>query len=212
MHDGKWQEITYLTSLISSSKQQKINEVLANRTRYVTVALENIEQPHNASAVLRSSDIFGVQDVHVIEEQYHFTPQNTIAKGALKWIDIYRYSTTQQCIATLKKKGYCVVATTPHERDYTLPALPLNQKVALLFGTEVTGLSKEALAGADAFVTIPMFGFTESFNISVSTSICLYHIISQLHQSQYSWKLSDQERDELHLRWLKRILHMDRKR
>lgn len=210
MHDEKQREIAYLNSLVTENKQQKIKEVLAYRTRYITAALENIEQPHNASAVIRSCDIFGVQDMHVIEEHALFTPQNTIAKGATKWVDLYRYPTTTRCINTLKAKGYRIIATTPHERGYMLPALPLDQKIALLFGTEATGLSDEALAAADGYVTIPMFGFTESFNISVSVSLCLYHIISTLHQSSLSWQLSREEYDDLQLQWLKKVLHMMR--
>ncbi len=211
MRDAKQREITYLNSLVTENKQQKIKEVLAYRTRYVTVALENILQPHNASAVIRSCDIFGLQDVHVIEEHEPFTPQNTISKGATKWVDIYRYPTTPRCISALKAHGYRIIATTPHERGYTLSALPLNQKIALLFGTEVTGLSEQAFAAADDYVTIPMFGFTESFNISVSVSLCLYHIISTLHQSpNLSWRLAPEEKEDLQLQWLKKTLHMTR--
>lgn len=203
-------EIDYLNSLVTENKRIKIEEVLSYRTRYITVALENILQPHNASAVIRTCDIFGVQDIHVIEEFEPFTPQNAIAKGATKWVDLYRYPTTTRCITTLKAQGYRIVATTPHERGYTLSTLPLDQKIALLFGTEGTGLSDEALAAADDFVTIPMFGFTESFNISVSVSLCLYHIFSVLHQSKIAWQLSNEERQDLQLQWLKKVLHMTR--
>ncbi len=210
MDDAKEREIAYLNSLVTENKKQIIEEVLAYRTRYVTVALENILQPHNANAVIRSSDIFGVQDIHIIEEHEPFKVADTIAKGATKWVDIYRYPTTVRCINTLKAQGYRIVATTPHAHGYTLSALPLDQKIALLFGTEVTGLSDQALAAADDFVTIPMFGFTESFNISVSVSICLYHIISVLHQSNISWRLPQEEKENLQLRWLKKVLHMTR--
>lgn len=208
--DDIQREIDYLNSLVTDNKRKKIEEVLAYRTRYITIALENILQPHNASAVIRSCDIFGVQDIHVIEEYEPFIPQNTIAKGATKWVDLYRYPTTARCITALKARGYRIVATTPHERGYALPALPLDQKMVLLFGTEGTGLSDEALAAADDFVTIPMFGFTESFNISVSVSLCLYHILNVVHQSQLPWRLPLQERQDLQLQWLKKVLHMTR--
>jgi tRNA (guanosine-2'-O-)-methyltransferase len=210
MSKTKQEEIAYLNSLVTENKRNKIEQVLDYRTRYVTVALENIEQPHNASAVIRSCDIFGVQDLHVIEEEHRFTPQNSIAKGAVKWIDTYHYTSTTQCITTLKKEGYSIVATTPHSRGYSLSQLPLYQKVAFLFGTEATGLSQEALDAADEYVTIPMFGFTESFNISVSVSLCLYDIISRLHQSKIHWQLPKDERENLQLKWLKKILHMTR--
>jgi tRNA (guanosine-2'-O-)-methyltransferase len=208
MDDAKWHDVSYLRTLITENKRAKMEEVLAYRTRYVTIALEDIEQPHNASAVIRSADIFGVQDVHVIAQTRSFTPQNSIAKGALKWVDIYTYGTTAAGIAALKKDGYRIVATTPHARGYSLPQLPLDSKIALLFGTEVTGLSDQALALADAYVTIPMVGFTESLNISVSVSICLYHIVTQLHASSIIWQLPADEREALQLRWLKKLLHM----
>ncbi len=203
-------EITYLLSLISENKRDKIRAVIAYRTHYVTVVLENILQPHNASAAIRSCDIFGVQDLHVVEQEQSFTPQNAIAKGANKWIDIYRYPTTKKCIQTLKTEGYRIVATTPHKKGYILHDVPLNQKIALLFGTEVIGLSDEALSLADDFVTIPMFGFTESFNISVSVALCLYHIMWALHTSDVRWQLTEDERQKIELGWLKKILHMDR--
>ncbi len=201
-------EIKRLFELVTDNKRERFTQVLGNRTRHITVALENVLQPHNASAVIRSCDIFGVQDLHVIEAIKSFKADNAIAKGAADWIDITRYSETQACIDRLKKSGYRIVATTPHERGRSLADLPLDKKVALFFGTEVTGLSPEVLAAADDFVTIPMYGFTESFNISVSVAICLYHAITSLHASKIHWQLSPQERDELLLRWLRKTLHM----
>ncbi len=201
-------DIAYLSTLVSENKRKLIAKVLEYRTRYLTVALEDITQPHNASAVIRSCDIFGVQDMHVIESEQAFNAINTVAKGASKWIDLYRYKNTKECITTLKKNGYRIVATTPHERGYTLSELPINQKIALLFGTEITGLSDESIALADDFVTIPMFGFTESFNISVSAAICLYHLITKIHASDIAWQLTSAEKETLQREWLQRILHI----
>ncbi len=205
---GTSDDIAYLSTLVSENKRDLIKKVLAYRTRYLTVALEDITQPHNASAVIRSCDIFGVQNMHVIESEQAFNALNAVAKGASKWVDLYRYKNTKECVATLKKNGYRVVATTPHERGYTLSELPINQKIALLFGTEITGLSDESIALADDFVTIPMFGFTESFNISVSAAICLYQLITKIHASDIAWQLSSAEEETLQREWLQRILHI----
>ena len=205
---GASDDVAYLSTLVSENKRQLIARIIENRTRYLTVALENVTQPHNAGAVMRSCDIFGVQDLHVIESEQSFQAYNTVAKGAGKWISIERYATTKQCIAHLKKQGYRIVATTPHERGYTLSELPINKKTALFFGTEITGLSDELIAQADDFVTIPMFGFAESFNISVSAAICLYHLITQLHASDIKWRLTDAEKETLQREWLQRILHI----
>ncbi len=201
-------DIDYLLSLVSDNKRKIIEKVLKHRTRHIAIVLENILQPHNASAVIRSADIFGVQDLHVVENETIFRAQTTIAKGANKWVDIQRYETTKECIFQLKKDGYRIVATTPHERGYTLDDLPINQKMALLFGTETSGLSAEAIELADDYVTIPMFGFTESFNISVSAAICLHTLIMKLHASSIAWHMPEDEKRALQLEWLQRILHI----
>ena len=205
---GTSEDIAYLSTLVSENKRKLIAKALEYRTHYLTVALEDIRQPHNASAVIRSCDIFGVQDIQVIESEEAFNALNTVAKGASKWVNLYRYKNMKECVATLKKNGYRIVATTPHERGYTLSELPINQKIALLFGTEITGLSDESIALADDFVTIPMFGFTESFNISVSAAICLYHLITKIHASDIAWQLSSAEKETLQREWLQRILHI----
>lgn len=197
---------TYLLQYITEQRREKMSYVLANRTRHVSVVVEDIFQPHNANAVIRSCEIFGVQDVQVIEKKNVFSVASTIAMGASKWIDITRYKETADCITNLKKRGYRIVATTPHDTAVSLHELPLDNKMALLFGTESTGLSKEALEQADEFVTIPMYGFTESFNISVSVALCLQHIITALHQSDIAWQLTEEERIDVQLNWLRGIL------
>ena len=206
----KQNNLDYLLTLVSDNKREKIQEVIKNRTQYLTVALENISQPHNASAVDRSCDIFGIQDVHVVESKVTFQDHSGVAKGASNWLDVYRYDSITECARNLKKNGYTLVATTPHERGYSIADLPINNKIALLFGTEIKGLTNQAMELADEFVTIPMFGFTESFNISVSAAICLYQIISSLHISDINWQLTPQEAKRIQLQWVKRILHMDR--
>lgn len=205
---GTTDDIAYLESLVSENKLDVIQRALEYRTRYLTVAVENSTNPHNASAVVRSCDIFGVQDMHVIQSNEAFKALNAVAKGASKWINLYRYETTASCIEQLKKDGYRIVATTPHERGYTLSELPIQHKTALFFGTEITGISDEVVERADDFVTIPMFGFTESFNISVSVAICLYDVIMRIHASDVTWHLTLQEKETLQREWLQRILHI----
>ncbi len=205
------QELEKLSPLITDNKRIKIDHVLASRTRHVTVVLENIEQSQNANAVVRSCDIFGIQDIHFIESKYRIQSQNTVSKGASNWVDTYHYQNTTQCIDQLKAQGYTIVATTPHSRGRTLSQLPVDKKIALFFGTEITGLSDEVIQKADEFVTIPMFGFTESLNISVSVAICLYQIVNTLHQSTLPWRLTQEQRDMIALKWVKRILHIKAK-
>ena len=172
------------------------------------MVLEGIGQVHNASAVLRSCDIFGIQNIHVVERGRKFRTDNEVSKGAGKWLDISQHESIESCAAVLKNDGYTLVAATPHTRGYILSELPITKKIALMFGTEVSGLSKQALALADEFVTIPMFGFTESFNISVSTSICLYELMNEVRNSSITWQLQPKEKQEVQRVWLERVLHM----
>jgi tRNA (guanosine-2'-O-)-methyltransferase len=202
--------ISYLSNLISDNRKEKFNEVLHCRTRYISVVLEDIYQPHNASAVLRSCDIFGVQDIHIIENRNTYTVNPDIALGSAKWLSLHKYknndNNTLTCLKSLKEKGYRIVATSPYEKYPTLDELSIEQPIALVFGTELTGISDTIVKHADEFVRIPMYGFTESFNISVCAALCLHTLINKLHKSDKSWKLNDDEKDEILLQWLKKTI------
>lgn len=195
----------YLLAFVSEHKQEIFAKNLFQRTRYLTIVLENVFQPHNISAVLRSCECFGVQDVHIIENRNRYQVNPDVALGASKWLSIFRYDegeeTVIRVLERLRQIGYRLVATSPHEDDYTIEELPLDQKTALIFGTELEGLSKAALSMADAWVKIPMVGFTESLNISVSAAISLYTLTRRLRHSSYSWRLNKEEQQEVLLQW-----------
>lgn len=200
--------IEYLKNIVTEHKWQLFNQVIQSRTRYLTIVLEDIFQPHNASAVLRTCDCFGVQDVHIIENRNEYTVNPDVALGASKWLDLYKYNqeanNTLSTIKTLKEKGYRIVATTPHTNDVNLEEFDLEKgKAALFFGSELPGLSDVVMDNADEFLKIPMHGFTESFNISVSAAIILHHLTFRLRQSDINWKLDDKERDAVLLNWLR---------
>lgn len=196
--------------VISESKQEMYDHIASQRTDYLTVVLENIHQEHNASAVLRSCDCFGIQNLHVIEKNNRYKVQRDIALGAGRWVDVFNYDQgeqpTKDCLLKLKNKGYKIVATTPHERDVTIHELPINQPIALVFGTEKKGISQEVIELADEFVRIPMYGFTESFNVSVSAALALNILRERLEQSDLNWKLKDEEQTLLKIKWCKKIL------
>jgi len=196
--------------IVSESKKEMYDRIASQRTNHLTVVLENIHQEHNASAVLRSCDCFGIQNLHVIEKNNRYKVQRDIALGAGRWVDVFNYDQgeqpTRDCLLKLKDRGYKIVATTPHERDVTIHELPLDQPVALVFGTEKKGISKEVVELADEFVRIPMYGFTESFNISVSAALALNILRQRLEQSDLSWKLNDEEQTLLKIKWCKKIL------
>jgi tRNA (guanosine-2'-O-)-methyltransferase len=204
--------IKHLEEFLTENKRQRFDEVLPNRTRHVTVVVEDIYQPHNASATMRSCDLFGIQDLHVIENHHRYSLNPGVSVGASKWVTLHRWNqrgedNTMLCLDDLKSKGYRVVATTPHENDILLPDLPVDQPFALVFGTEQTGLSQRAIDLADDFVKIPMVGFTESFNISVSVALCLYDVMHRLWRSEIDWKIPPEEHDELRLTWLQKAIN-----
>ena len=204
--------IEYLSEFLTPERKELFGKVLDQRTRYLTVVLEDIFQPQNASAVLRSVDCFGLHDVHVIENRNDFTVDREVAMGASKWLNVSKYSkkenNTLEAIDQLRKHGYRIVATTPHEGDIKLEDFDLKKgKAALVFGTELTGISDVVKAEADEFLKIPMYGFTESFNISVSAAIILHHLTLRLHTDEtIDWKLSEDEKEEINLSWLRRTL------
>ncbi len=203
--------IDYLEKYVTGNKLAKFNAVLPNRTRHVTVVLEDIYQPHNASAVVRSCDLFGVQEMHVIENRHRYTLSSGVSVGASKWITLHRWNqrgedNTTRCLGEIRNRGYRIVATTPRTDGVPLPDLPVEKPLALVFGTEETGLSAKALELADEAVTIPMVGFTESFNVSVSAALCLYEVMHRLWRSEVDWKLTAIEQEELRLVWMEKVL------
>ncbi len=201
----------YLEGFITKNRSELFDRILINRTRYATVVLEDIYQSHNASAVLRSCDCFGVQDVHIIENRNLYELNTEVTMGSDKWLSLHKYNTeknnTLNTIQTLKNSGYRIVATTPHSDDVPLEDFDINAgKFALLFGTELNGLSDVAMDQADEFVRIPMHGFTESFNISVSAAIILHTLIQKLHNSALDWTLQNDEKDILKLEWMRKTI------
>jgi len=201
----------FLETVMKEERVELIEKNVNERTRYITVVLENIFQPQNASAVMRSCDCFGVQDLHVIENSNEYELNPEVVMGSSKWIDLKRYNSknenTLDAIKSLKKEGYRIVATTPHTNDVLLPDFDLSKgKSAFFFGTELTGLSDVVMEHADEFVKIPMYGFTESFNISVSASLVLNHLASALRRSNVEWQLTEEEKLDLKLEWYKRSI------
>jgi tRNA (guanosine-2'-O-)-methyltransferase len=198
--------ITYLEQFVSEKRKVRFKEVLANRTAHLTVVLENIFQSHNASAVLRSCDCFGVQHVHFIENRNTMKVNDEVAMGSSAWLNIHRHrekeNNTLACLRQLKEEGFRIVVTSPHKKSHTPANLPLDQKVALVFGTEMEGVSPEAMSMADDFLCLPMYGFTESFNISVCAALCMYDLSRRIRQEVPSWQLGEAEQTNTYLSWL----------
>jgi tRNA (guanosine-2'-O-)-methyltransferase len=193
----------HLSQFLTDERKEQLDKVIEERTRHFAVALENLFQSHNSNAVIRSCDCFGIQDCHVIETFNEFKLSKNVSKGANKWVDVHKYDDTQLAIDTLRKDGYQIVATTPHTNDCTLEEFDASKKSVFFFGAEKKGLSQTVLDQADVFLKIPMIGHTESLNISVSAAIILQHLSKQMRQSQVSWQLNAEEKDQLRLDWVK---------
>ncbi|HTA26609.1 MAG TPA: RNA methyltransferase [Bacteroidia bacterium] len=202
--------ITYLSAFVTEARLKRFEEVLVNRTRHIAIGLENIYQAHNASAVLRSCDCFGIQDVHIIENQNKYSFNPDVSLGSEKWLTLNRYNNGEQsletCISNLKAKGYAIAVTSLHKDSYTIENVPITHKTALFFGTEMRGATAELESKADMFVKIPMLGFTESFNISVAAALSMYVLSSRLRKEEINWQLSEEDKEELRLQWLRNTI------
>lgn len=211
MENPSQELLDHLSTFISENRKEKFHHLIQFRTKHLTVVLEDIFQPHNASAVLRSCDCFGIQDVHIIENRNKYEINPDVALGSSKWLTLNKYNqekeNTLPCINKLKKEGYTIIATSPHKNDVNIENLDIKNKTALVFGTEMQGISDVVKEQADGFVKIPMYGFTESFNISVSAAISLYALTNKLHHSTISWKLSEAEKNKVLLQWFRNSIN-----
>ena len=198
------QLLEHLLSFLTERRKNLFEEVISKRTRHFTVVTEDVYQMHNTSAVMRSCDVFGIQDLHVIEEKISKEIDREIAMGAQKWVNIHRHHSTKECIDNLKEKGYQIIATTPHNNSTELKDFDILKKSAFFFGKEKEGLSDIVLDAADGYLKIPMYGFTESLNISVSAAIILQSVVTRLKDADVDWELSEQEKNEIKLDWAKK--------
>lgn len=198
------QLLEHLLSFLTERRKNLFEEVISKRTRHFTVVTEDVYQMHNTSAVMRSCDVFGIQELHVIEEKISKEIDREIAMGAQKWVNIHRHHSTKECIDNLKENGYQIIATTPHNNSTELKDFDISNKSAFFFGKEKEGLSDIVIDAADGYLKIPMYGFTESLNISVSAAIILQSVVTRLKYSGIDWELSEQEKNEIKLDWAKK--------
>lgn len=204
-------QIDFLENFVSERRKELIRSIVEFRTRYIAVALEDIYQSQNASAVLRSCDCFGIQDIHIIDNYKNFDINPEVTKGSNKWLTLKKYTiekdNTRPAINNLRKKNYRIVATLPGYKRTTIEQFDVHAgKFALFFGNEHNGLSKTMIDLADDFIYIPTTGFTQSLNISVSVAIILYEMTKRLRNSATQWHLTPEEKNELRLAWLKKSL------
>jgi tRNA (guanosine-2'-O-)-methyltransferase len=195
--------------VISESKIEMFDRIASERTKFITIVLENIHQEHNASAVLRSCDCFGLKELHVIEKDNQYKVQRDIARGAGRWVDLFNYNEgtnpSKDCVEKLKKRGFKIVSTSPHA-THSIADIDISTPTAFVFGTEGEGISQEMIDMSDELVKIPMFGFTESFNISVSVALTLSKIRERLSSSDIPFRLTEHEQILQKIKWSTKIL------
>ncbi len=202
--------LAYLESFVSEERKARFREVLSKRTNFITVVTEDVFQVHNTSAVIRSCDVFGIQTAHLIEERFGQRLDKNIAMGAQQWVDVHSYKKASDCIKHLRSKGYTLVATTPDSGAIPLEDFAFKRPVALCFGTEKEGLSDEVMDQADIKLRIPMVGFTQSLNISVSAAIILQKLTQALRSSDHPWELTEEEKLMRQFDWTVRsIKHVE---
>lgn len=198
--------LEYLETIITEERKQRFIEVLQYRSKHFTVAVEDVFQLHNTSAVMRSCEVFGVQELNVIEQRFGKRIDKQIAMGAQKWVDIIRHKDSLSCMDSLREKGYQIIATTPHNDSTFLEEFDISKPSAIFFGTEKEGLSEEVIQNADGFLKIPMVGFTESLNISVSAAIIIQNLMQRLRASEINWQLTEEEILEKRLDWTRKSI------
>ncbi len=201
--------LEHLLSFVSDQRRELFLDRVNERTKKITVVLEDIYQSHNSAAVLRSCDCFGIQDVHIIENRNEWNPHPDIEQGSSKWLSLQRYQdeeeNTTSCFRNLSKSGYVIASTTPHT-ELSIEDIPTDKPIALVFGTEKEGISEIAKAQSDLLVRIPMFGFTESFNISVAAAISMHSVRSKFLREGRDLKLTEDERRDVLIEWCKRTI------
>lgn len=198
--------LEFLEGILTDNRKQRFADVLSQRTKHFTIAMEDIFQMHNTSAVMRSCEVFGIQELNIIEQRFGKKIDSEIAMGAQKWVDIKPFATIQNCIDAKKAEGYQIIATTPHNDSCLLKDFDITKPSAIFFGTERDGLSEEVLAQADGYLKIPMVGFTESLNISVSAAIIIQDLTARLRESTINWHLTPEEILVKRLDWARKSI------
>ncbi len=202
------EQLEYLRNFVTDEKNALFDRLIRERTDYVTLVLEDLYQSHNQSAVMRTADCMGIQHVHIIENRNRYDTSSTVSQGAREWLTLHRYrgekNNTPAAIRQLRAEGYRIIATTPHTDDVLIDELDLTKgKMAFFFGTELTGLSPDVMEQADEFVKVPMYGFTESLNVSVCAALLMYSVMQRLRKSSVDWRLDAEQRLRVALQWYK---------
>ncbi len=188
--------------MITSERKKKYEQVVSKRQKGIVVVIENISDPHNAQAVCRSCDAFGIDDVYFIfEETDRFNPKKKGAASsatANKWLNFHEYATTKECFNDLKKNGYTIIGTALDESAENIFSARFdNNSIALVFGNEHAGLSDTARSLCDRTIFIPMRGMIQSLNLSVTAALCMYEVTRQRMPNMERYIISSEKQSEI---------------
>ncbi len=200
-----------LSEHLTDRKKILFDEIVRNRTRYITLVMEDLYQAQNTSAIQRSAESWGIQDIHVIENAHTFAHHRRIARGAYDWLTMHRYNKTQNntedCFEALRAKGYQIAVTALHAETISLYDLDLSRKTAVVMGTELTGASQVAMEKADVYIKIPTYGFTESLNVSAASSVIMSYLVERMRREDRPWRLTEEEQLDLKIQWAKNSIY-----
>jgi tRNA (guanosine-2'-O-)-methyltransferase len=193
----------------TSRRQARVQDVLSRRQKSLTIVLEDVHDPHNASAVMRSCDGVGILDVHLVyvhEEPPRKSFARTTSASAAKWVRLHYHQSIEACYAVLREQGFRIFATALGRESVGLYDVDFTQPTALVFGNEHRGVSRAAIDGADATLFIPMQGMVESLNISVACAVSLYEAMRQrIVAGMYAEPaLPEAELDALEAEWIRK--------
>ena len=193
----------YLKQFLTDERLSKIEHFSKESSDFVLPVMEDVYQFRNAAAIVRSVEACGFHHVVALEEENVFNPNLKVTKGAETWVQVEKMPNNLDSLKEIKSRGYRILAVSPEKNATMLPDYEVKEPIALVFGTELEGVSDEILDFADETLAIPMFGFTKSFNVSVAAAICMYELKQKLMKSGIDYKLSKEKLLELKIRWAK---------
>ena len=191
----------YLKQFLTEERLQKIEHFSKESSDFVLPVMEDVYQFRNAAAIVRSVEACGFHHVVALEEENVFNPNLKVTKGAETWVQVEKMPNNLDSLKEIKSRGYKILAVSPEKNATMLPDYEVKEPIALVFGTELEGVSDEVLDFADETLAIPMFGFTKSFNVSVAAAICMYELKQKLMKSGIDYQLSDEKLLEMKIRW-----------
>ncbi|MEG2078370.1 RNA methyltransferase [Chryseobacterium sp.] len=191
----------YLKQFLTEERLRKIEHFAPESSDFVLPVLEDVYQFRNAAAIVRSVEACGFHKVVALQEENNFEPNLKVTKGADTWVEVEKLPRNMESFQKIKDKGYKIVVVSLENNAKMLPEYEITEPIALVFGTEMEGVSQEILDFADETLAIPMYGFTRSFNVSVAASICMYELKQKLMKSTIDYKLNEEKLLKMKIRW-----------